>query len=38
VGIDWIVADLRAGLISPTLGSLAKLVYSNMDMQIYRLR
>jgi hypothetical protein len=38
VGIDWIVADLRAGPISPKLDTLADLVYSNNDMRIYQLR
>jgi hypothetical protein len=38
VGVDWIVADLRAGPVSPALDSLAVRAYSNKDMRIYRLR
>jgi len=37
-GVDWIVADLRAGPVSPDLDRLADPVYSNEDMRIYRLR
>ncbi len=36
--IDWIVADLRAGPVSPQLDQLADLAYSNHDVRIYHLR
>jgi hypothetical protein len=38
VGVDWIVADLRAGPVSPELDKLAVRAFSNSDMRIYRLR
>ncbi|TWD79029.1 hypothetical protein FB561_0079 [Kribbella amoyensis] len=38
VGVDWIVADLRAGPVSPALDRLAERVYANDDVRIYRLR
>jgi len=34
--VDWIIADLRAGSVSPTLDQLAELSYSNKDIRIYR--
>jgi hypothetical protein len=38
VGVDWIVADLRAGPVSPLLDKLALPAFSNKDVRIYRLR
>lgn len=38
VGVDWIVADLRAGPVSPALEKLAVPAFSNKDMRIYRLK
>ena len=38
VGVDWIVADLRAGPVSPALDKLAVRAFSNEDMRIYQLR
>ncbi|GAB3811840.1 hypothetical protein [Kribbella italica] len=37
-GVDWLIADLRAGPVSPALDRLAAPVYSNPDVRIYRLR
>ncbi|WP_344180640.1 hypothetical protein [Kribbella lupini] len=37
-GVDWIVADLRAGPVSPALERLAVPAYANSDVRIYRLR
>lgn len=37
-GVDWIVADRRAGPVSPALDRLADLRFSNDDVRIYRLR
>jgi hypothetical protein len=37
-GVDWIVADLRAGPVSPALEKLAVPAFSNRDMRIYRLK
>jgi hypothetical protein len=37
-GVDWIIADLRAGPVSPTLDRLAERAYANPDIRIYRLR
>jgi hypothetical protein len=38
VGVDWIVADLRAGPVSAALDQLAVRAFSNDDVRIYRLR
>jgi hypothetical protein len=38
VGVDWVIADLRAGPVSPRLDQLLELAYSNSDIRIYRLR
>lgn len=38
IGVDWIIADRRAGPVSPDLDRLADLAYSNQDVRIYRLR
>ncbi|TDU91315.1 hypothetical protein EV138_4919 [Kribbella voronezhensis] len=38
VGVDWIVADLRAGPVSPLLDKLAVPAFSNRDIRIYRLK
>ncbi|WP_246486649.1 hypothetical protein [Kribbella qitaiheensis] len=38
VGVDWIVADLRAGSVSLALDKLAVPAFSNRDMRIYRLK
>ncbi|ADB34736.1 hypothetical protein Kfla_5731 [Kribbella flavida DSM 17836] len=38
VGVDWIIADLRAGPVSPALERLAVPAYANSDVRIYRLR
>jgi hypothetical protein len=38
VGVDWIVADLRAGPVSPALEKLAVPAFSNREMRIYRLK
>ncbi|TDO45847.1 hypothetical protein EV643_112175 [Kribbella sp. VKM Ac-2527] len=37
-GVDWVIADLRAGPVSPRLDQLLELAYSNSDIRIYRLR
>ena len=36
-GVDWVVADLRAGPVSPALDRLAERAYANSDVRIYRL-
>ncbi|MBC7595724.1 MAG: hypothetical protein H7288_17610 [Kineosporiaceae bacterium] len=36
-GVRWIFADRRATAVSPRLGELATLSYSNADVMIYRL-
>jgi hypothetical protein len=38
IGVDWIIADLRAGPVSPALERLAVAAYANSDVRIYRLR
>jgi hypothetical protein len=38
IGVDWIIADLRAGPVSPALERLAVPAYANSDVRIYRLR
>ncbi|WP_432941344.1 hypothetical protein ACQPXM_33425 [Kribbella sp. CA-253562] len=38
IGVDWIIADLRAGPVSPALDKLAQRAYANSDVRIYRLR
>jgi hypothetical protein len=38
IGVDWIIADLRAGPVSPALDKLAERAYANSDVRIYRLR
>ena len=38
VGVDWVIADLRAGPVSPRLDQMLELAYSNSDIRIYRLR
>ncbi|MGC4940711.1 hypothetical protein [Kribbella sp. DT2] len=38
IGVDWIIADLRAGPVSPALDRLAERAYANSDVRIYRLR
>lgn len=38
IGVDWVIADLRAGPVSPALDHLAERVYANADIRIYRLR
>jgi hypothetical protein len=38
VGVTLIIADLRAGPVSPKLDKLADRVFGNSDVRIYRLR
>jgi hypothetical protein len=37
-GVDWVVADLRAGPVSPALDQLAVRRFGNNGVRIYHLR